>query len=163
MFHKTLCVAISAFLLTSISASANDKPSLGVGTTVFLELTGDLALKYCQLMPHFPKDNLRPELGISVSVSAQIVQNREDGTFRLEYVSPIFKNQKEPTLLTLTASLKSESLVVTQIPKGRLVSSSPADLFPVATSEIAESVRMQLSDVDDVKLRTWKVQSEIGD
>ncbi len=162
MLHKTLYLTITAFILSATLVIANDKPSLDIGTTVFLSMTGDLAQKYSQQKLQIPKDQKSPR-GLMIATSARIVQKLKDGRFRIESVSRPDERSKQPLLITLTATVKRDAIKESQTPAGTLVYSSPLDKNPVATTKPTTSYRIQLNNLKGVKLQTWKLQSEIGD
>ncbi len=162
MIANTCSLTVVAVVLFATLAHANETTSLGVGTTVFLTMTGELAEKYSQQVGALPK-NRKPPSGLAVSTSARIVQKLKDGQFRLESVSRPIERSKQTLLITLSVTVKRGAITKSQTRAGTQVYSSPRVQHAVTTTKPITSYRIQLSNLKGVRLRTWKLQSELGE
>jgi len=148
------------------AASAQEKIlSINVGDLLFIQMTGDLAKEYARCTRSL-KWNESPA-GLQISTSATVAQKRDDGRFRIEHSSHIKRDGNLARLVTLTAIVDSTKIASEVTPKNTPVYHSPADhqkgVKPTLTQKDQRTLRLELSELKGVKLRTWALAEEIGD
>jgi hypothetical protein len=125
-----------------------------IGDLVVVTMKGDLAKEYLRSVSH--ETTAR---GVEVQVIAHIAQRLEDGRIRIECS---MSGDKATRLVTLTATIDSSKVTTVIIPKGTEVYASP-EAKPKLTTEESKDLRLELSDLKGVKLRTWTLSKEIGE
>jgi hypothetical protein len=128
-------------------------------------MTGDLAKEYARRTGSL-KWNEAPA-GLQISTSATVAQKRDDGRFRIEHFSHINRVGNLARLVTLTAIVDSTKIASDVTPKNTPVYRSPADhqksVKPTLTQKDQSALRLELSELKGVKLRTWALAEEIGE
>ena len=156
---RILTALACLFVIGSELLAQENAPPAKVGGHLIIEMTGELAKEYSRRSRGID----RPVSdAVHVSTSATIAQKRPDGKFRIEHSSPINRDGQPPRLITLTAFVDPAAIKSTVTPAGTLVSANPG-APGVATTVETKGQRLQLSDLKNVKLRTWTLAEEIGD
>ncbi len=168
----TFCSLIAALTLAP-SRLVAQKPSeahvanghLNVGDLLEVRMTGELAEQYARCIGGL-QDNKAPR-GLEIETSAMVAQKLDDGRIRLEHSSPIRRGENQDRLLTMTAIVDPAKVKTDITPKGTPVYPSPNaaknGTKPTTTTFDVKTLRLQLSDLKGVKLRTWALAEEIGD
>ena len=135
------------------------------GDHVFLRMTGDVAREYARLTGTIPENGV--PAGLEIETTATITQVLEDGQLRIEHSSNVIQNGRRARLITLTGTVDRDEVVTDVTPKGTPVYSSPEDhnkgSKPTATNKDAKSLRLQLSGLKGLRLRSWSLVEEIGE
>ena len=147
------------------SLLAQEPAHAQVGDPLVIQISGDLAAEYGKRTGTISKDQVPP--GLRISVVATVAQQLSDDQIRIEHTSHIVRNGGLDRLVTLTATVKSTQLVTDVVPKGTAVFASPAqgsdDGQGSATEKETRTLRLDLSDLQGLKLRTWTLSEELGD
>jgi hypothetical protein len=151
----TLVVVIGNGLL----AQQNDATAK-VGDHLFIQMTGDLAKEYAQRSGSL-RINEVPD-GLQIETSATIAQKLNDGRIRIEHTSHLNREGGTTRLVTLTATVDPTNITTDVTPKGTPVFASPGAKGK-RTTEDTKTLRLKLSDLKGLKLRTWTLSEEIGD
>ena len=159
MHAKTCSITVAALALSAALLHAHDSSSLEVGTTVILTMAGELAEKYSEQLGTLPKGTPPPP-GLQIETVARVAQKLTDGQFRLESLATR-KGSPHPSLVTLTATVKKDAVKKTVTPAGTLTFSSPNDKKPIASKKPRTVFRIQLSGLEGVAVRTWRLHNEI--
>lgn len=131
-----------------------------VGDHLAIRMTGDLAKEYAQRTGSL-RGNQAPT-GFQIEISATIAQHLTDGRIRIEHTSHINRDGGTTRLVALTATVDPTKITKDITPKGAPVYASPG-AEPKLTTEITKTLRLKLSDLKGLKLRTWTLSEEIGD
>jgi hypothetical protein len=160
MFKRTLVALAALALIGNVSLFAKQNTSTKVGQHLVLQMTGDLAVEYAKCTGSINKDNVPP--GLEIETTATIVQQLEDGLIRVEHTSHIVRDGEPDRLVTLTSTVDSTKLTTDVTPKGTEVYASPG-AKPTRTTTETQTLRLSLSDLQALKLRTWTLAEELGD
>ena len=160
---------LAMFLVVTVVGNgplfAKEGSSANVGDHLFVQMTGELAKEYAQCSGVLQKNEA--PAGLDVQTTATVAQTLANGRIRIEHWAPIKRDGKQDRLLTLTAIVDRTNITTDVTPKGTHVYASPAahkdGAKPSLTAEDANVLRLQLSDLKGVKLRTWTLASEIGE
>jgi len=123
-------------------------------------MAGDLAKEYGRrTLPEAPDIP-----ALQIETVAVVTQTLDDGRICLEHSFPVQQNGKLSRLVTLTVTVTPTEVTSTVIPKGTPVFATPADREPgFVSAEETRTLRIKLSNLRGVKLRTWSLVEEIGD
>jgi len=165
MTSRIFAVLLVATVVGNGPLLAKESSSAKVGDHLFVQLTGDLAIKYAQYCGILQKNEA--PAGLDVQTTATVAQTLENGRIRIEHWAPIKRDGKQDRLLTLTATVDPANITTDVTRKGTPVYASPAahknGAKPSLTTEDADVLRLQLSGLKGVKLRTWTLADEIGE
>lgn len=159
LMQRLAALAVLAVIGNS-SLIAQQNASTNVGDHLMIQMTGDLAVEYAKRTGSINKDKVPP--GLHISISATIAQKLKDGRLRVEHTSHIVRADEPFQLVTLTGIVDSATLTTDIRPKGTEVSTSP-DAKPTLTTAETQTLRLTLSDLKGLKLRTWTLAEELGD
>lgn len=151
----TLVIAIGNEL-----CAQQDQVEVQVGDHLAITLTGDLAKEYAQRTGLLPDGEASD--GIQIETTATIAQELDDGRIRIEHTSHVNRNGEQARLVTLTATVDPAKITSAVTPKGTRIFASPGSK-PILTSEEMRTLRLQLSDLKGLHLRTWTLSDEIGE
>jgi hypothetical protein len=166
MLVLTLAVLaiVGAMENRSLFAQQNDAAAK-VGDHLVIRMTGNLAKQYARCIGSRLKNEA--PAGLMIETTATIVQKLDDGQVRIEHVSHINRNGNPMCLVTLTATVNSSKITSDVVVKGTVVYASPLAHQKGAkgtpTQEDTKTLRLQLSELKGLKLRTWSLAEEIGD
>ena len=139
--------------------------SAKVGDHLVIRMTGDLAREYAQRTGSLGET--KAPAGLEIETHATIAQTLDNGRIRIEHSSHIKHDSKQDRLVTLTATVDRTKLTTNATRKGTPVYASPAahrnGTKPRLTTEDTKMLRLQLSELKGLKLRTWTLAEEIGD
>lgn len=130
-----------------------------VGDIVQITMSGDLAKEFAQRLGAKPQ--VVTADGLEMQTSATVVQQLDGGRLRIEHQSHVIDERKPSRLITLTGNVDSTRITTHVTPKGSLVYSSPG-ATPVKTTDDMKSLRLELSSLKGLKLRTWTLAEEIS-
>ena len=150
-----LCLGIG----NGLFAQQNDA-SAKVGDQLAIQMTGDLAKEYAKRVGSL-RGNEAPG-GLEIETSATIAQHLNDGRIRIEHTSHVNRDGGTTRLVTLTATVDPAKITTGLTPKGTPVRVSP-NAEPKPTTKVAKTLRLKLTDLKGLKLRTWTLSEEIGD
>lgn len=135
------------------------------GDHLFLRMTGDVAKEYARLTGAFPENGA--PAGLEIETSATVTQALADRPIRIEHTSHIIRDGKRVRLVTLTGKIDRKEVTTEVTPKGTPVYASPEDYEkgskPTATNKDTKSLRLQLSNLKGLRLRSWALTEEIGE
>jgi hypothetical protein len=154
--------------------AAGAAATVKVGDNVPLQMTGELAKKYARRMGTTREANAVN--GIQVETTVTIAQKLDDGRFRVEHMLTILRDGEKDRLLTLTGTVDSSNfttdLVINPtVIKRPVVTFSKAPTGAViarnldintAHLETRNIVRLKLSGLKGLELRTWSISDEVG-
>lgn len=130
-----------------------------VGDIIALNLEGPLATKYATFtVPTIA----RPASAPRISTLGTITRKLSDDRLEVERSSLIRNPEKPVRLVTLTAIVPASKILAETKPKGTLVYASPNSQGVPATEETTTR-SVKLADFKDLKLRSWKLEEEVGD
>jgi hypothetical protein len=151
--------------VANITAFSRQSNAGDVNGNVVLEMSGELAAEYTKLTNPAKRDSI-PN-GLRITTTGSIAQRLENGRLRIEHSIPVWDNGVQTRLVTLTAVVDASAVKSTVIPKGTQTFSSPgaskAGEKGVETKTDSEQSTLELNDLKRVKLRTWKLENEIGE
>ena len=150
-------------LMASAALAQTPTPDITPGEQVFVQMSGKVAKEYASRCGLSDADHP----GLRIETHATIQQLMADGNFRIEHVSMMPALHGKPRMVTLTAIVKKATLKIVATPKGTQVYASPAEhqnhRRTVATTSDWQSLRLELSDLKNVKIRSWVMVDEAGD
>lgn len=172
MFRRTLSTLVALAVLSSGTVFSQQPTVFSQQSTekqtgiIVLRMSGDLARKYAEISGPVDGDQVRG--GLSISTTAVIVQHLENDQVRIEHSAPVKREGRPHRLVTLTATVDKEairSLVRTVFAASY---SSPAAKeageIPTLSSPIHHSTPvLSLAALKGVKLRSWTLESKIGE
>ena len=166
MFRQ--CITVSAFVIFLVQGNLLDakevSPDLNAGDVLLLDLRGNLAREYARRSSSPDSAN---QGGLQISTSATVVQKLNDGRLRIEHSTPVWRGNKADRLLTLTATIDPKDLRAEVIPTNTPTYASPAEhkkgAKPALTTKETTSFCLPLSELKEVKLRTWTLAEEVGE
>lgn len=130
-----------------------------------LKMSGDLAREYAQISGAI--DGLS---GHSISATAFIAKRLENDQVRIEHSAHVTREGKTDRLVTLTATVDEtaiRSLVRTMFDGDFTFSDSPARKeageSPTVSARHLAVPFLSLADLNGIKLRTWTLESELGE
>jgi hypothetical protein len=161
MHSRTIhCIAVAVMLVGQANAE-HEVAAPALGDKVWVRLEDPLAHEYAARIG-VPQQQAQ---GLSIEIIATIEQRQPDGTYRIEHHMPISTGEK-PQMETLTATVDPKDFAVDVTPKNIPVYSSPGDvkngIKPTLTQAERRNLRLTLSKLDGVKLRTWALVDELG-
>jgi len=162
MLARLLAVLASLTGIVTIAYAEETKPAVRIGGEVNLTMTEELAHQYRRLiLVRFGQGSSLPNL--TIETSAIVAQRLDDRHYRIEHWAPIVEEGKPPRMLTLSAIVK-ESQLQPAVTKARTpVYDSPASTAkPRLTTEDHHGLRLNLSELHGVTLRTWKLDEEVA-
>ncbi len=160
MLNRTLAIVVALALLGNGSSLAQQHTSAKVGEPLVIRMTGDLAVEYAKRIESIDKAKVQP--GLEVSATARIAAVLKDGRYRVEHTSHIVRDGEPDRLVTLSATVDSTKLTTDVTPKGTEVYASPG-ARSTRTTEKTQTLRLTLSELQSLKLRTWTLAEEIGE
>ena len=160
MLTRTLVAVAALAVVGNGSLLAQKNTPTKVGEPLALQMTGNLAVEYAKRVGAIDKDKVPP--GLEVSTTATVAQNLKDGRIRIEHTSNIVRNGEPLRLVTLTATVDATKLKRDVTPKGTEVYASPG-AEPIQSTKDVQTLRLTLSDLKSMKLRTWTLTEELGD
>ncbi len=145
--------------------NAQEDSSVRVGDHLFVRMTGERAKEYAK-RSGLLQENKAPA-SLKIEASAMVTQTLDNGRVRVEHWLPIKRKGKQEQLLTLAAIVNRTEITSDVTRKGTPVYASPGahknGAKPSLITEDATELRLQLSDLKGLKLRTWTLASEIGE
>ncbi len=160
MLIRTLTTLAVLAVFGNESLLAQQNTATKVGEHLAIQMTGDLAVEYAKRTGSINKDKV-PN-GLEISTTATIVQKFKDGRIQIEHTSHIVRDGEPVRLVTLTATVDSTKLTTDITPKGTEVYASPG-AKPTLTTTETQRLRVTLSDLKALKLRTWTLAEELGE
>jgi len=164
MRTRTIKIFLALGFVANITAFSRQSCAGDINDTVILELSGELATEYTKLTNPAKRDSI-PH-GLRITTTGSIAQRLENGRLRIEHSIPVWDSGIQSRLVTLTAVVDASAVKSTVIPKGKQTFSSPgasnAGEKGVETKTESEQSTLELTDLKRVKLRTWKLENEIG-
>lgn len=160
MLIRTLAALAVLASIGNGSLFAQQNTSAKAGEHLVIRMTGDLAVQYAKRTGSISKDNVPS--GFEISTTATIAQKLKDGRIRVEHTSHVVRDGEPTRLVTLTATVDSTKLTRDVTPKGTEVYASP-DAKPTLTTTETQTLRLTLSDLKSLKLRTWTLAEELGE
>lgn len=162
MFTKTW---LSLLVFVSfVTGTANAQEPERIQGFVVLEISGELAAEYGKLTGAVK--NAQVPKGLSISTTGIVAQHLEGEKIRIEHSCHIMNDGSSTQLVTLTATVDKTTIKTTKIPAATKVYSSPGAAQsgeqPNVTENETKQLTLALSDLTGVKLRTWKLATEIG-
>jgi hypothetical protein len=156
-----ILAALTLFFVTGngLLAQQNDDTAR-IGGHLAVRMTGDLAKEFAQRTGLLGKNDA-PD-GLQIETIATIEQQLDDGRVRIEHSSHVNREGKTSRLVTLTGTVDPTAITTDITPKGTSVYASPR-AKPVLTTEETKMLRLKLSDLKGLKLRTWTLFEEIGE
>jgi hypothetical protein len=168
MSHAMLAKITGAFAIILMAGglvARGDDAVISVGDQIALEMTGDLAEQYARRTGSLKPDQQVPS-GLSIVTSATVCQQLKNGQYRIEHSTSFIDRAKKPGLVTLTSTVDAKQLKQ-HVKRRGPVYASPADSQngPKLGQIESESriLRLELSELKGLKLRTWSLTEEIGD
>jgi hypothetical protein len=161
MVAKTAAVLAIAAAFAGTLVAVEDKASVKVGDLIVLEMTGELAVEYSRRVGTLNPGEDAPS-GLSITTMATVDQQLENGQLRIEHSRRCVDRDNKPRLVTLTAIVDATQITEYVIPRGP-AQRSPSDPQQTQIDEDKRGVRVELSDLKRLKLRTWSLTEEIGD
>jgi len=135
-----------------------------VGDLLVIRMTGDLAKQYARRTGS-PQET-EASAGLTIETTATIEQKLDGGRIRIEHRSHIVRDGHQARLVTLTAIVDSAKFTTDLTPRGTSIYASPADhkngAHPRTTTEDTKTLRLELSELKGLKLRTWTLAEEVG-
>ena len=164
MIARTLTIlAVLAAIGHGPLFAQQNEPAM-VGDQIVIQLAEDLAAEYGKRTGAIKSDQASP--GLQIETTATVAQQLHGDRIRVEHTSPIVRDGQPTRLVTLTATVKSTRLRTIVTPKGTAVVASPAEhkkgAKPIQTTTETKTRRLPLSDLEEVKLRTWTFAEELG-
>lgn len=136
--------------------------------SIVLELSGDLYREYAQI--YGSMDENESLGGFSITTTAVIAERLENDQVRIDHVAQVTREGRPDRLITLTATVDktaTRSLVRTVFEGDFTFSDSPASKESGESSTVSArhlSIPfLSLADLNGVKLRSWTLETEIGD
>jgi hypothetical protein len=160
MVAKTLCLVTLSILLSQPAHAQLETRPPAVGDTVFIGMRGEAARAYFAAIS-------RPEPrggDGTVEMPATIKARDSDGKYRIENETPL-QTADKPRMVTVTAIVSPADITADVTPKGTLVAADPVSYQNgnrVRTIADARNLRIELTDLHNVKLRTWELVKEVG-
>ena len=165
MLVRTLVALVALAAIGNGSLSAQQNAPAAVGDHVVIQMTGELAAEYGKRVGAIKKDQV--PAGLEISMTATIAQKLDGGRIRIEHTSHIVRDREPIRLVTFTTTVDSTKLTTGITPKGTAVYASPAGhkngTKPTLTAAETKTLRVTLSDLKGLKLRTWTLAEELGD
>lgn len=168
MLTRTLLMLVASAGLTNVESYAQQATSPDVTGFVVLEMSGEVAMEYLKLT-HPPAQLEKMNQGLSIAVIATVTQQLENGRIRLEHsTTPYRENGAPDRLVTLSAVVKSSDVKKSETTKNTATYSSPAAQKAGEKPSVIEDkivisqFILELTDLKNVKLRSWTLASEIG-
>ncbi|MBC7967261.1 MAG: hypothetical protein H7Z17_15205 [Fuerstia sp.] len=165
MLIRTLTALVVVLVIGSGLFAQQNDAQVKVGDAIVIHMTGDLAKQYAKCSGYGRGKEL--PAGLEIQAIATIEQILDDGRIRIEQSFEMKRDGKQDCLVTLTATVDSTTITTDVTPKGTSVLASPAthknDAEPTLTSEDMKMLRVALSGLQGVKLRTWTLTEEVGD
>ncbi len=160
MLNRTLAVLATLALIGNESSYAQQHTSTKVRDKLVIRMTGDLAVEYAKCTGSINKAKVLP--GLEISTTARIAEVLNDGRYRVEHTSHIVRDGEPDRLVTLSATVDSTKLKTDVTPKGTEVYASPS-ARSTRTNKETQTLRLTLSELQSLKLRTWILAEEIGE
>lgn len=152
-------------VVATIAAFDRQSNADEVNGTVILEMSGEIAAEYSKFTNPQKGDTI--PTGLHITTTGSIAQRLENGRLRIEHSTPVWENGVQTRLVTLTAVVDASAVKSTVIPKGTRTFTSPgasnAGEKGVETKTESEQSTLELTNLKRVKLRTWKLENEIGE
>ena len=165
MLFRTLAALVVFAVIGNRLPAQEDNVTINAGDQLVISMTGDLAKEYARLT--CSQRGVVQSEGLQVQMFATIVQKLDRGRYRIEYSSHIIKVDGNPSrLVTLAAVVDATQIKSEAIPRNTPTYSSPADIQkgvkPTLTQKDQKLLRVDLSDLKNLKLRTWTLAEESG-
>ena len=166
MLAKAIAVlAVMAFFLGTVFGFENSA-IIQVGDHIGLRLSGKLAEEYSRRIGVLKPDQ-KPQPGLQLETTGTVCQVSDNDQIRIECSLPVVARGKKESLITLTAIVDAKEIRADISPKGTPIYSSPDDkkrgINPVSLDHDVRSLKLELSDLKHIKLRTWTLAEEIGE
>jgi hypothetical protein len=159
MVVRLFAALIIVVMGNELLAQQNDATAR-VGDVILIKMTGDVARDYARRIGSLPE--IAERNGLEIQTTAMIAQQLDGGRFRIEHYANVNHEGKTVRLVTLTGIVDPAKITSAVTAKGTSVSASP-QAKPVLITEDMKTFRLELSDLKEVKLRTWTMVEEIGD
>jgi hypothetical protein len=164
MLTRLLNVLLASGVFAITGACDRQSTAADVNGFVILEMTGELATEYQRLTS--PVEPRKVPHGLKISTMAAVAQHLENGQLRIEHSMPVWENKVQVRLVTLSAIVETSAVKNSNVPKETATYSSPeapqAGGTSVTTKSESNVQTFELADLKRVKLRKWKLETEIG-
>lgn len=169
MFKRTL-TALTALTLLSSGNLFGQQPRQQPTGVIVLKMSGELAQQYAQVSGAI--EGVESPRARNIRTSAVVVQSLENGEVRIEHSALVKREGKPDRLVTLTATVDSKMIRLfdrTVFDKttvftfsGPSPGAKEAGKTPVLSP--GHSAReLSLANLQRVKLRSWRLESETGE
>lgn len=174
MFTRTITALVAVLMLPSGNVFSQQptvfcQPSTWKQTgSIVLEITGELAREYAQVSGSMDgNENLG---GFSISTTAVISQRLQNDQVRIDHIAQVTKEGRPDRLVTLTATVDKTAMrsFVRTVFEGEFTFSDSPDAkefgeSPTVSARHLSTTLLSLTELKGVKLRSWTLESEIGE
>ena len=171
MFMRTLTTLVALMALSSgnvfsqqptVFSRQSKEKQTGI---IVLNMSGDLARAYARISGSIDGDEGLG--GLNISTTAVIAQRLENDQVRVEHSAPVKSEGKPDRLVTLTATVDAEKIRFFVRTVYTTSYSSPdakeSGEKPTLSLSHQSTPVLSLADLEGVKLRSWTLESEIGE
>jgi hypothetical protein len=166
MLTKMLAALVLMVSFASTAIAVDEPANIRVGDLVALRMSGKLAEEYSRRIGVLQPDQ-KPQPGMQLETTGTVCQVLDNGQIRIECSLPTADHDKKQNLITLTALVDAKEIRPDSTPKGTPLYSSPGDqrngIKPVRVDHEVRGLKLELSDLKHIKLKTWILADEIGD
>jgi len=158
--QTTAALTIVALMAGGLVAGDNSAP-FREGDRIFLRLTGNLATEYARRVGL--QQHSKAAHGLEIEVIASVAQRFDDGRYRIEHFGhskPINRSDNKIRLVTLEAFVDAKQIKASTTARAPVPTAAPSE--NVASRIDVRELRVILSDLKHLKLRTWSLMEEIG-
>lgn len=159
MVLRMLSALTVVLLIGSGLIAQQHDTATNIGEILSIKMTGDLAKEYARLTGSLRGDEA---WGLQVDTTAMIAQKLNDGRIRIEHSSHVIRQGKTARLVTLTATVDTKDITADILPTGTPISASPGAVSEPSSKE-TKTLRLTLSNLKGLKLRSWSLSEEIGE
>jgi hypothetical protein len=173
MFTRTITALVAVLMLPTGNVFPQQPTVFQPSTwkqadSIVLEMTGELAREYAQISGSIEGNkNLG---GFSISTTAVISQRLENEQVRIEHMAQVTKDGQPDRLVTLTATVDKTAMrsFVRTVFMGEFRFSDSPDSKELAESPTVSATHLStthlsLTELKGVKIRSWTLESEIGE
>ena len=153
MWGRTLAVFLLGFAITTILSAEEKNLTLKAGDRIMIVQKGDLLKKINEVI-----DSYCPTHRFNMKYDTRVTHVLKNGRYRIYGWTEIQEAGKSPMLLTISTVIEAS-----EVKPSIADSDDPADigLKEVLGERNKNEVRVELSDVAKVQLRSWKLDEEI--
>ncbi|MCA9193016.1 MAG: hypothetical protein KDB03_14675 [Planctomycetales bacterium] len=171
MLTRTLTILVALMVLSNgyLFSQEPTRFSREKQTRVItLEMSGELAKEYIKITGPIDGDEITGNFNITRT--AFIADHLENDQVRIEHSAHVASEGSQYRLVTLTATVDEKnlrSLVRTVLVGDFAFSDSPdaneSGKSPIMSTRHISATQLSLTELKGVKLRSWTLESEIGD